>query len=292
MNLEAKIKQASGPKKSYSQVVTTGDASTKPTVDPLSTVRVFPKRVPGEVRNVSSQATKQIVQSLNLGNVKVGVNSVKPIHGGGVSILCRSPDEAKCLGQAISDCNQQLEVNSPKMKNPTFSMWLQGVEHDKADLEEDIIARNDFPDKDPNSIKIVHTSQTGNGNTIAILETSPKNYRMIKDDGNKLYIGFARVNLRERSPLTQCNNCQRFWHTAKKCRFMIDNIKSTRCVRCGENHLGPCQASLSCSNCKDYNAHATKRGAKLHDSSHAANDENCPIRAQALREARSYINYA
>src|SRR5699024_9181084 len=94
----------------------------KPTLDPLCTVKVYPKST-GESDSAitSAETTKQIVKCVDLKGKKIGIKNIKSINNNGVSILCRTQTEAKALAEAIrAKANTQLNIKTPQKRNPTM----------------------------------------------------------------------------------------------------------------------------------------------------------------------------
>ena len=279
-------------RKRYSEALSGTQA--KPNIDPLCTLRVYPKSAPGasESSLKSPEATKQLLQRLDLKGKKIGIKHIKSIGGNGVSVLCRDQSDVQILSEAIkANQDENLEVKLQTKRNPTMTMLLKGKDHDMVDIKEDIISKNEFIG-DADVFQIKHNYSTKNGNTIVVIEVTPKTYQAIARNESKLYVGWTRVSLREQDPVTQCFKCHRYGHKSRNCRYMVDGTPATRCCKCAGHHTQetPC-TELCCSNCHDFNTIAAKRKWSLHDTKHSATDENCPIRIQAIARARALINY-
>ena len=131
--------------------------------------------------------------------------------------------------------------------------------------------------------------------TLVVMVVSPQTYKALAASDFKLYVGWTRVKLREKDPISQCWNCHRFGHEAWKCRFQIDGKDASLCSRCGKTrHMNDeenCKADLCCPLCTHHNTFAEKRGWKKLDTKHGARFAVCPIRVRALGRARALINY-
>lgn len=277
----------------YSAVV--ANQIPKPKVDILCTVQVFPKVDPvsGEAQLNGYEATKQLLKQVQLKGSKVGIKHMKPIKGSGLSLLCRTRDEAKVLTEILK--NQQkdtLQVKAPVKRNPTFTFLINGRDVNLVELKSDLSEQNEILN-DPESFGLVHSYSTTRGNTIVVMEVSSGVYKSLCADGFFLFAGMCKVTLREQSAITQCHKCNRYGHKKTKCYYMVDGEPATRCLNCAGNHDNSqnCTGVTCCSNCKDFNDFALKRHWKLHNTDHKANDQECPMRLKALERARAYINY-
>ena len=271
--------------KSYASAV--GCVSTKPVIDPYCTMRVFPKN-PEEL--LSSEATKAYLNTLSLKGENIGIKHLKSIKGNGVSVLCRSEKEVEALYNKFQT-DRHCKAEFVKMKLPVMSILLRGKDWNKKELEDDINGRNDFPkDQSVTVVKLYHTAQD---NTIAILEPEPGAYKVIVENGSKLYVEWTRVSVREQDPISQCWKCQRYGHKAPKCRHSVDGKPANRCAQCSLHHEpnDVCTGAPCCANCKDFNVLATKRRWRTVEANHSAKDPMCPTRIKAFERARAYIIY-
>lgn len=87
--------------------------------------------------------------------------------------------------------------------------------------------------------------------------------------------GFNECRVFEYLNLLQCNNCLRYGHYARECRFVA------LCKVCADKHM-TAQCTLEtntrkCANCNRANA----KGANF-NARHRANDEKCPIRIERI----------
>jgi hypothetical protein len=277
------------PGTSYSDVANPNFPSAiEPKIDPKCIIKVFPKRDESGFQQLkSSEATKQYVkEKVKKGNF--AIKSVKTITGNGISILCRSKEEAKELHNQLTEECRELVSKQPQLRDPRFSFFLPGVDYDIVDIKEEIVKKN--PTIRENDIELTNLTKTKNGNTIAYVNTKPDAYRVIKEYGFRLYVYFECVNLRKMPATSQCFNCGRFGHNSKKCLFTLNDNPAKQCLRCGENHtyLG-CTNAPKCSNCNHKNANT--KNDNLLKVDHSANDPNCPCFKRAMKQAELQINY-
>jgi len=78
-----------------------------------------------------------------------------------------------------------------------------------------------------------------------VVETPPNVLEKIK--GKKIFLGLCRCNIKLYTSMTQCFKCQKFGHTAAKCR---DSMPT--CRNCAEGHDSrECKSEVvKCANCK------------------------------------------
>ena len=174
-------------------------------------------------------------------------------------------------------------------------MHLQGKDYVKEDLKEDILLKNNIPEG-ADSIDLVGLRESDNGNTVVVMVVSPATYKALAANDFRLYVGWTRIKLRERDPITQCWSCHRFGHDGYKCRFQVDGEDTELCAKCGkERHTKDydvsCKAELCCLLCTYHNTFAEKRGWKKLDTKHGARFAVCPIRIKAFARAKALIKY-
>ena len=271
----------------------------KAALNPLCTVKVYPKVTTGEPKSAitSAETTKQIVQCIDLKGKNIGIQHIKSINNNGVSILCRTQNEAKTLAEVIrAKVDSQVNIKTHTKRNPTLTMLLQGKDYVLGDLKEDILLKNNIPEG-ADSINLVNLRETDNGNTVVVMVVSPETYKALVANDFKLYVGWTQVRLREKDPISQCWLCHRFGHDQYGCQFKVDGKKakdSPICSRCGKSHKDDeekCKGQLCCPLCTHHNTLAKDLGWKTLDTKHGARFAVCPIRAKAFARARALINY-
>lgn len=260
-------------------------------IDPHCIVKIYPKRLnDGSMNLLSSEATKQYVKNIKIKS-NCAVKNVKSIPGSGVSILCRSKEEATDLKtQLVTDESENLFIKQPMIRNPRFSMLLPGVEYTLDAVRDELLSRNQALEKD--SFELTNMIKTKNGNTILYMNAKPNAYRLIRAQKNRLFAYWDCPTLRESLPTSQCFNCGLFGHNSKRCHFTIDMKKASKCLKCGDNHdHRRCTKTLNCSNCATRNKYNTHRTTEPFATDHAANDPKCPCFQKAMRDASSLIIY-
>jgi len=286
--------------KSYASAAAKNMPLVSSTFDPLCTVQVAPKN-PNDL--LSSEATKQFLKLVDITSCGARIEHMKSIKNHGVSVLCRSRKDAEALKGALAkekSC-KALDVKVPERKNPTLSMLLPGRDYDdKGKLMENIFTLNrkelfgsDCSEDSQEPLKWVHSIATKNGNTIVILEATPRGYQRLVSANFKLHVFWEQVTLREQDPVSQCYKCWKFGHKAKHCKYAFNGSPVKRCKRCGATHDDEheCTASPCCPNCNDHNRMAEKRRWRAHPTDHVATDPTCPFKVKVIQRARNYIDY-
>ena len=269
----------------------------KPTLDPLCTVKVYPKSTSEPNSAITSaETTKQVIKCIDLKGKNIGIKNMKSINKNGVSILCRTQTEAQALAEVIrAKAKTNLDIKTPQKRNPTLSMLLQGKDYVLEDLREDILLKNNIPEG-ADSLNLVGKRETDNGNTVVVMIVSPATYKFLVANDFRLYVGWTRVKVRERDPIPQCWTCHRFGHDHNVCRFQLDGKETSQCSKCGkERHTEDfdvsCKDGLCCPLCTHHNTLAEKRGWKKLDTKHGARTAACPTRSKAFARAKALINY-
>lgn len=263
---------------------------------PMCYIKVVPKLVQatGESFCASGEATKKLISTIDLTNENVGVKGIWKAGGTGVTVGCRSQLDADKLLTIISNkIGDKVTASKPKMRNPTFSMLLASDKYVDKDthesLKNEILKLNNLESSDDNPLKIVFSKKTPKGNSLVFMEVGPSNYKAIKSQSSRIYVGWELVKLREPKPVCQCFNCYKFWHKATVCHYEVAGQQVKRCPRCGGQHDGKnCNAPMCCPNCSDYNKYT--KGNK-HNHEHLATDPKCPIYMSAVKKAKMLINY-
>lgn len=297
----AQFSQVANVNKPYAeaaaQAVSNNDNQNKQLPNPKCTVRVITKLDPTGVKAcATAEATKKLLNTIDLSQTTIGVKGIWK-SGGGVSVCCRSQEEATKLVDIISDqVGSHVTASKPVLRNPTFTMLLSTDKYvDKSTyerLENEIIARNpQIVINQGTDLEIVHSLKTRNHNSLVFMKVSPEVYRtIINCMRSKIYVGWELVKLREQCPISQCYDCHKFGHKSNSCIYEVDGQHAKRCSRCGGSHeASGCNAPLCCSNCSDANKYV--KGRVKHETNHSSTDLNCPMRLNAIRKAKMYINY-
>ena len=103
----------------------------------------------------------------------------------------------------------------------------------------------------------------------AIIEVTLTIYKHIRDNKNKLFIGFQNCRVFDIINRNQCPKCSRFGHSGKKCK------NEAKCYKCAGNHAAAewnCDI-LKCTNC-EFNNNKFKTN---HNINHSTIDDQCEI---------------
>lgn len=297
-----KVTTQISPKQARTYSAVASQVFTQNRFDPLSTLQVFPNLIPetNEPCLKSPRATQEFVSRIKTKGKKVGIVKIKDIHSNGVSILCRNREEVQILKEIIdNEQKDKLRTNIPVKRNPTFTMLLTGKGYSLEEVQEDLIVKNDeLTDNDPTGVKLVHKSETRNGNTIISMQVTGKVYQQLRNSDFKIYYGMQRVSLREQEPILQCFNCFRFGHKSTNCRLQDSGQPASRCRQCAKSFLkgSKCpwhgtNTSVCCANCSTHNNYNKQGTTPKLDTGHAATDSKCQLRQKAIQKAKLLINY-
>jgi len=104
-----------------------------------------------------------------------------------------------------------------------------------------------------------------------VIETPPDVLKKVEN--KKAFIGMCRCNMKLYTTMTQCFNCQRYGHTATRCK----DAKPT-CRNCaGEHDPRSCKSeSIKCANCK---------------GPHRASSSACKYKGQATQRVLRHTDF-
>src|SRR5699024_46722 len=127
----------------------------------------------------SPEATKRLLQSIDLKNKNIGVKNIKSIRGNAVSILCRDQRDVEALSQVIKDQHaDKLNIKTLSKRHPTLTMLHQGRGDTMPDVQEDLLSSHDC--LSTTIFNVVHTYETKNGNTVYVLRVIPDDFQAIQ----------------------------------------------------------------------------------------------------------------
>lgn len=237
-------------------------------------------------KNHPPETTKQILKaSINPAEMKVGINTFKSLRDGQVLIETSSKEELESLRTSItSKCGDQLEVNTPKLRNPRLIIYNVPEDISAESAAERIICQN--PELNLNDVdiqgKYCYKNKFNKKNMI--IEVSSQARRELLK--TKIKLGWQICNARDYLVATRCFKCSRFNHRQGDCKG------TQTCPLCSKDHtLKECTASRNeykCVNCATYNKYCrTEKSCEKHSSL----DKNCPSLQAVLGRYVLNINY-
>ena len=188
--------------------------------------------------------------------------------------------------------------------NPSFTLKVTGRSVEKSELAKRILRQNPQLSGEKDDLNVYpHTKQPLPNHRLVTLVVSPQNYRVIVDNGNRIYLDHSSLVLFEKDNVLQCYECGGFGHRAAKCRRMVGSGPKL-CLHCGDKHdlelnengaKPKCKKSAKCVNCVHHNLNKPKNrrgGWDEYATNHSAlNRDVCQSYQKAKEFARQLINY-
>lgn len=195
---------------------------------------------------------------------------------------CSVERAEKMLKDKLKDnCEVKIEaLNLPKIK-------IVGIDNstgmDLQKIENDINTRN-FSHTNSKG-KVVHMFTGKNKQFTNILMEVPSDiYKYIRENNNRVFVGYQSCRVYDEISIRPCSNCARFLHSNTKCR------NSVTCLKCSEPHkTEECKAKLvKCANCSFSNLNYKTN----YNTNHCAFDAmNCDILKSKIKKYISAIDY-
>lgn len=231
-------------------------------------------------KDIKKDVTQILINSKNILTKNVYTKNNEII------INCTNSDSAgeaeKVLKQALNkNCVVKTEqLNTPKVKivgiDNSTNMNLEKI-------EEDINLRN-FNDQEIQG-KVLHMYKTAvNKTTSVIMEVTPELYKQIRENKNRILVGYQSCKVYDIINVKPCYKCGRFGHNGFKC------TNDSVCLNCAENHkTQECQnVSKKCPNCTFSNNNYNTE----YDTNHSANDTTkCEILKTKIKKFINTTDY-
>lgn len=206
-----------------------------------------------------------------------------------VVVNCMNKESAIEAEKILSKkLGQFCKVETEKIANP--KMKIVGIDGqlkmENQAIEDDINHRN-FRQFE-NKCKIVHVYKNLRAQTkTAIIEVPSEIYQYIKENKNKVFIGYQNCKVYDIINARPCFNCGRFGHSGAKCH------NASICLKCAEPHqTSKCNkdstSTYKCPNCVFSNE---RYNSKL-DTKHVATDCNeCTILKSKVKKYIDMTDY-
>ena len=122
--------------------------------------------------------------------------------------------------------------------------------------------------------------------TFAVAKVDPMVQKVIKNNGNKIFLDLTSCLVTDRYHLIQCYTCQKFGHKSGSPHCLLKNQNMKVCLYCSENHMSKdcpnknSAENLKCANCVASNNLSTRGNS----SGHTTTSDKCPVFQQALNQ--------
>lgn len=204
-----------------------------------------------------------------------------------IIINCMTAESVKAAERYLeSKLNKLYKVEKEQMKKPVIK--IVGIENvtqmDISELENDINSRN-FS-KNEHKGKILHMSSSKDTNkTTAIMELTAELHKQVKENRDRLFVGYQNCKIYDVINAKPCYNCGRFGHNGSKCR------NDPVCLICAEEHsTSACNKknNICCTNCKYVNE---KYGKKIKTDHMPYDSEKCEVLRNKINKEINSTEY-
>jgi hypothetical protein len=160
---------------------------------------------------------------------------------------------------------------------------INSILNNEEEIEQDINIRNFNNIEDKCKVLHAYTNQKTNLST-SIIEVTPSIYKSIRENKNRLFVGYQNCRVIDVINTNPCSNCCRFGHSGNKCR------NQTTCSTCAENHPAvQCKnQNLKCPNC-DYSNINYK--TNYNTNHNALDSEQCTILKNKINKYIASTDY-
>lgn len=238
--------------------------------------------------NIFDIDTKELIKFLKTG-LKINDFQIKQFRNKKSLFLNSLNDHIKVKAYLEKTKTKFFTFTPKSMKNKTY--LLKGLESN-ADMKEIF---NELCTHETNELKFLKINQFSTKNSeargyklpIYIVQISPEsdsnNLKSIKAIDYRI-IKWEQL---KRPEITQCRNCQGYFHSASNC------FLSPKCVKCDKNHeKGKCEVNevpreeLYCVLCKQFGHPASYKGCKIYQDL----QKKMQNRKQSIRENQHNVN--
>jgi hypothetical protein len=236
--------------------------------------------------NHSSDEIKNIIRtSINPTNMKIGICAFRSLRDGRVLLETKSKEEIELLHSNIKDkCNQQLEVNIQKLRNPNIVIYNVPEEVTVENAEDIISIQNPELNLNAGDMKPKFIFRGKRNTRNLVTEVGAQTRQKIFK--TKLKIGWHICNVEDYVVVSRCFKCSRYNHRASNCRG------EETCPLCTGGHkLKDCSASPSdykCINCVNFNKYS---GNTKVCKNHSSLDKSCPSLQAVITKYKLTTDY-
>lgn len=250
--------------RSYAQTLSSNNNNTQTKIVPKIVIK---KKNEGDDTDIKATVLRHIAEDKTILTKSIDINKSKDE----IVISCVNTDSVNLAETLL--CNKLSNIctiEKEKPKNPIIKIigFDNSFDWDQSSIEDDINNRNFQEDKG----KILQIYQNNLKNTTTIImEVTGNIHKMIKENKDKVCVGYQSCRVYDVINAKPCYKCGRFNHSGYKC----DN--EPECMRCAGAHLTVnCKEfkNFCCPNC----LYTNNQYNKNLDTNHIATDvEKCEI---------------
>jgi hypothetical protein len=202
-----------------------------------------------------------------------------------IIINCMNEESINKIEQTLNNkLTNSAKIEKVQIKKPIVKIiGIDKIFNSEEELEQDINIRNFNSIED--KCKVQHIFNNPKANSIsAILEVTSTIYKHIRDNKNKLFVGYQNCRVFDITNTNPCPSCLRYGHGSKKCP------NQATCYMCAENHLASeCKSkTLKCANCEFHNT----KFKTNYDINHCAIDsEKCEVLKNKIKKYIDSTDY-
>ncbi|XP_023231130.1 uncharacterized protein LOC111631162 [Centruroides sculpturatus] len=220
-------------------------------------------------------------------SLRIGIDKLRKIGGGGIAIELGSKDEAAILERNIEEKVPELMTKRPKKRWPHMVIYSVQTDINREELPTLIYEQNDIINGQFTTeefekqfrIKFILGKRDSKYKNW-VVEVSPDIRKTLLHLG-KISIEWSRCRTADFCPVLQCFKCCEYNHTAKDCPH-----STPKCSHCSGEHLyRECpnkETEPVCCNCRRDNALNYK---------HNARDSTCSINTRIKNNIMARIDY-
>ena len=208
------------------------------------------------------------------------MKKINQAKDGTLIIKCACKEDVEKMESSLKEkIGNDFNVKQEELDNPT--LLVTGIDNkmDRDALKDDINTRN-FEGTDC-YCTVEHIFETKKKKTNnAIITVTADTYSFIRNNNNKLYIGFQCYRVYDDINLKPCFKCGRIGHSGTKCN------NDSACLRCAGNHpWKDCNEAnkIKCINCCYSN---TKHGLKRNTDHIATDSEKCEYLKHVIKKKK------
>ncbi|XP_023221141.1 uncharacterized protein LOC111622914 [Centruroides sculpturatus] len=221
----------------------------------------------------SDTVRKTIQKKLRPSTMRVGIDRLRKVAGGGIAIELSNNGDAALMEKYIAEAVPKLITKRPKKRWPHITIYSVNSDITKEDLGSLVFQQNENIGELMNEeefrqqfrVKFV-IGKRGLAYQNWVVEVSPGIRKTLIHQA-KINIEWSRCRIADFCPILQCFKCTEYNHAAKDCPK-----QEPTCSHCSEHHL-----YKECPNRdRDPVCHNCKR-EKNSNHKHNARDPSCPM---------------